>query len=80
MVVFSKSGIYDDVVNGYGSGESLEKFLIDSFVDCPSNIYGALCYKEFENVNFDDLLIDDDMCQLGKHMYLKRYFLCLVIY
>ena len=89
MAVFSKSDVYNDVVNGYGLGESLEKFLIDSFVDCPltingeairNNLNGALCYKEFENIDFDDSLIDDDMCQSEKHMYLKRYFHCIVIY
>ena len=71
------------------SSQSLKKYLIDSFMDCPSSIHsegirnhlrGVSCYKEFKNVDFDNLLNDDDPYQLQKYIYLKRYFLCLVTY
>lgn len=89
MVVFTKSGVFDYLAGDYGSNEMLETSLIDSFVDCPSTINGEgirrhlsgdLCCKNFKNVYFDDLLIHDDMCQSGKHLYLKRYFLCLALF
>ena len=79
-----RSGIQDDSMKSNGFQDNLEKYLIQSFVSCPSvsqlniDLISNLHNCDDGNLHFDDVLIDD--CQSDYIMYLRRYFVSLVVY
>ena len=84
--LYLQGQVFEDCYEFYGSHDNLEKYFILSFLDCPSSnrssvenhVNGPLSVKEFQNLHFNDVLIDGD--ESDYVLYLKRYFLSLVVF